>query len=118
MSEPPIPDPGKMPASRLLRVIEACERYEDDWRAGRRPRIEDFLGAEPGPMRSALLRELLAVELERRRRRGERPGPDESRARFSDQTAAVDAAFAHGPPPPEGPEGPKASRPRADADRG
>jgi serine/threonine protein kinase len=99
-------------------MIEACERYEADWRAGQRPRIEEFLEAIPEPDRPTFLRELLAVELELRRERGERPGPGEYRARFPNQDAAVDVAFAEGPPMPEGPAEPKANRPRADTDRG
>jgi len=105
-----------MPASHLRRVVAVCDRYEAEWRAGRRPRIEVFLGAAPEPGRSALLRELLALELELRRERGERPEPGEYRTRFPDQATAVDAAFAEGPPMPKASIEPQADRPRDHAD--
>jgi serine/threonine-protein kinase len=93
MSQDPRPDGGKMPPAQLRRVIVACERYEGDWHAGRRPRIEQFLADDPGPDRPALLRELLALELELRRDAGEQPGPQEYRARFPEHGAAVADAF-------------------------
>src|SRR5262249_32139804 len=46
------------------------------------------------PYRSALLKDLLATELECRRAAGERPGPAEYRARFPGHLAIVKAAFA------------------------
>ena len=117
MSESPTPDSGRTSASQLRRVIGAC-RAPRGRLARARSRIEEFLAAIPEPDRPTLLRELLAVELELRRERGERPRPGEYRARFPNQDAAVDAAFAEGPPIPEGPAKPKANRPRADTDRG
>ena len=41
-----------------------------------------------------MLRELLALELELRRDRGERPSPEEYRASFPGDSAVIDAAFA------------------------
>jgi hypothetical protein len=40
-----------LPLSGALRVNTACERFEQAWRAGSRPRIEDFLGCMPEPER-------------------------------------------------------------------
>ena len=52
----------------LIRHLErVCDRFEDAWRAGQRPRFEDYLGDMPEPGRSALLRELLLLELAYRR---------------------------------------------------
>jgi serine/threonine-protein kinase len=78
---------------RARRVNAACERYEADWRAGRRPRIEDALDRASEPDRPALLAELLALELELRRDRGDRPAPQEYHERFPGQVPAIDAAF-------------------------
>jgi serine/threonine protein kinase len=64
------------------RIDDVCDRFEAAWRAGRLPRIEDCLGETPEPERSALLGELLVVDLAYRRRRGERPTPEEYRRRF------------------------------------
>jgi tRNA A-37 threonylcarbamoyl transferase component Bud32 len=86
----PTPDP--LTPTRAGSIDVACDRFEVQWRAGRRPRIEDFLNqpgaAEAGPI---LLRELLALEL--RARAGERPGREEYAARFPGDTPAVAAAF-------------------------
>jgi serine/threonine-protein kinase len=49
-----------------------------------RPRIEDFLEGWPEPARSALLRDLVRIEVEHRRRRGERAAVEDYRERFPD----------------------------------
>src|SRR5262249_39787080 len=82
MSAAPAPEP--LPLTLVDRVDRACDAFEAAWRAGPRPRLEDFLGELPEPGRSALLRELLAAELELRRASGERPTPDEYSPRFPD----------------------------------
>jgi WD40 repeat protein/serine/threonine protein kinase len=80
-----------MPAHR---ADEVCDRFEAEWRSGRTPRIEEYLGPVAPPERPALLRELLALELELRRGRGERPMPAEYRQRFPKDAELVAAAFA------------------------
>jgi serine/threonine protein kinase/formylglycine-generating enzyme required for sulfatase activity len=87
-------DFGGLAPSQALRVDARCRRFEAEWRAGRVPRIEDFLEEVPDPERPALLRELLGLELEMRRDRGHRPAPEEYRACFPGHTAVIDAAFA------------------------
>jgi serine/threonine protein kinase/tetratricopeptide (TPR) repeat protein/WD40 repeat protein len=71
-----------LPLSAVRRVNEACNRFELAWQAGQRPRIEDYLGATPEPERSDLVRELVALDIDYRRRAGEEPQPDDYRARF------------------------------------
>ena len=44
------------------RVDEACDDFERAWKAGRRPRIEEYLARAIAPERPALLRELLAQD--------------------------------------------------------
>ena len=41
-----------------------CDRFETAWKAGRRPRLERYLGELPITAQSELLRELLVLELE------------------------------------------------------
>src|SRR4051794_24828067 len=94
------------PDSSTDRIDAACDRFEAAWREGRDPRIEQWVGAAPEPDRPALLRELIALELELRRGRGEHPAAGEYRDRFPGRAAAVDAAFAVNAP------GPGAGRPR------
>ena len=86
-------DGGSLSLTQLGQIMSACDRFEAEWRAGRRPRIEQYLAEASEPCRAALLRELLALELELCRGRGERPEPSEYRARFPEHSAVVDAAF-------------------------
>jgi serine/threonine-protein kinase len=62
------------------RVDRACDRFEAAWR--HRPRIEDYLADCPEPERSALLRELIDLEIELRRAQGEIPRVGEYAERF------------------------------------
>lgn len=79
------------------RVEAVCRSFEADWSSGRRPRIEDALPPESGPLRDATAFELIALELELRRQAGERPSAAEYRERLADLSDAIDRAFADGP---------------------
>src|SRR6516225_6432929 len=71
---PENPEPSDSLSLTLKRRIDAvCTRFEVAWRGEPPPRIEDFLGDADGPEREALLRELLRVELDCRRQRGDVP---------------------------------------------
>src|SRR5262249_22517538 len=85
------------------RIDRACDRLEAAWGRGERPRIEGFLGEADGPYRAAWVRDLLAVELDARRRRGEAPQPTEYRARFPGAAAVIAAASAAAPGQPVAP---------------
>jgi formylglycine-generating enzyme required for sulfatase activity len=65
---------------------EVCNRFEAAWRnihpGDPGPRIEDFLGDLREPERSALLCELLCLDLVYRRQRGETPQADDYRDRY------------------------------------
>src|SRR6516165_10902127 len=74
-------------------VDEACDRFEAAWRAGDRPRIEDFLGGLTDSRRPALLRYLLAVELDYRGGLGESPEPSEYQVRFAGHEGLIDSVF-------------------------
>src|SRR5437762_12382779 len=69
--------------ARAQRVDEACRRFEAEWRGGRGPRIEDYLGSAPGvdPDRAERLAELVALGLELRRAVGEQIGRAAGRGR-------------------------------------
>ncbi len=82
--------------SRVIRIDDACDRYEAGWVSGPRPRIEQFLDQVAAIERPSLLRELLAIELEIRRGRGEAPTAEEYLARFPDNSALVNDAFTVG----------------------
>jgi serine/threonine-protein kinase len=87
----PIEETLSIDRARL--VNDACERFERAWEADPRPRIEDFLPGPDDPGRRVLLRELIALELELRRDRGERPEEPEYRDRFPGQEAVVSGVF-------------------------
>jgi hypothetical protein len=101
---------GVLSESALGRVDRACDAFEAAWRAGGRPRIEDYLGPAPEPERSKRLEELLQVELECRARAGERPAAEEYRLRLPADADVIDAVFATVPPEP-GADGPGGAAP-------
>ena len=87
----------------ILEINRICDRADADWRAGVRPAIEAMILAIRGPARSALLRELLAVELEYRLSSGETTHRAEYLARFPGDATVIEAAFAALDGPTAGP---------------
>jgi serine/threonine protein kinase/formylglycine-generating enzyme required for sulfatase activity len=67
--------------------------FENAWRAGRKPRIEDYIHDLPGAQRGPLLSNLLNVELALRLASGEKPTVDEYERRFPRDVALVRPAF-------------------------
>ena len=55
---------------RLEAVDRICDAFEEEWRGGGVPRLEALLALAPPAWRDELLRELLPLELQWRRRRG------------------------------------------------
>ena len=86
-------DPDPISPSQLRRLDDAYVRFDAAWQAGQRPRIEDYLGGFSEADRTRLLRDLLAVELEFRRRRGEGPAPEEYQPRFPGQSGVIFEVF-------------------------
>ncbi|WP_169973538.1 serine/threonine-protein kinase [Tautonia rosea] len=74
-------------------VNDACDRFEADWRADGAPSIESFLAEAQGIERRVLLHELIALELEMRRERGEQPVEADYRSRFPDDPSIVAEVF-------------------------
>ena len=68
-------DFGSLPPGLVLAVDRVCDRFEAAWQGGVRPLIEDFLDEVEDGLQAALLRELLAIELDYRGRLGESPEP-------------------------------------------
>jgi serine/threonine protein kinase len=54
---------GGLSPAQLRHVEQVCARFEDAWKNGQRPQIDDYLGATPEPERAFLVRELLALEV-------------------------------------------------------
>jgi serine/threonine-protein kinase len=61
---------SELPSEVRGRLEQVLERFEDAWRAGQQPRLEDYLDGSGGE-RLALLIELVHTELHYRLRRGE-----------------------------------------------
>ena len=62
-----------LPLSVLQQIDQVCDSFEAAWNAGVRPRIEDYLDASTIQERTELFRELLAREIELRKKAGESP---------------------------------------------
>src|SRR5438270_777835 len=71
MSDSSLRDNAALPPTLARHVDRICNAFELAWRGTSRPQIEDFIGGVPEPERFALLRELLLLEVEYRRARGE-----------------------------------------------
>jgi tetratricopeptide (TPR) repeat protein len=69
------------PSETWNQLDRAVMAFEEAWRAGPRPAIEDFL-PPPGPHRKAAVQELVQVDLERRWRLGEPAGAEGYLQRF------------------------------------
>lgn len=76
-----------LPLPLARRCHEVCTRFEDAWQeatlGGERPRIEDYLEGWSGSSRSALARELIALDVFYRRAAGERPQRADYQGRFA-----------------------------------
>jgi serine/threonine-protein kinase len=75
--------PENTPLSAAQWINAVCNRFERAWRAGQRPRVEDYLGDAPEPRRAALLRELVALEIDYRRQAVSIPQERSGRVPFS-----------------------------------
>jgi hypothetical protein len=66
-------DFGSLDPEVVEAIGRACDHFKAAWLHGSRPRIEISLEGTSGPLRSALLRALLAAEIALRADEGERP---------------------------------------------
>ena len=64
MSDFPATTGQARPALQSDRIDQVCDQFEAAVRAGRQPRIEEFLNRNPDLDRDALLQELIALEVE------------------------------------------------------
>ena len=87
-------DDGGLPLAEWKRIDAVCNSFEAAWAADERPDPAAFLGDTSGPTRDRLFRELLAIDLDFRRGRGEVPLASEYRDRFPSYQEAIDETFA------------------------
>ncbi|MCA9258859.1 MAG: serine/threonine protein kinase [Planctomycetales bacterium] len=84
----------KLPIEVLERIDDLCADFERQWQSDQPPTIESVLEADFSPAeRDVLLAELLVLELDYRRRRGESPIRQDYLARFPEDTSVVDEVF-------------------------
>jgi len=82
MSNRPGPRYEELTSEALRRIDAVCNRFEEDWRAGRRPIVEDYLVDTSESEQSVLLADLLVLDVEFRRQAGEVPRPEDYQHRF------------------------------------
>ncbi len=85
---------AEIPTGDWSWVNDDAERFEQAWKKGPRPRIEDFLAKVPEARQPPLLAELIRVERELRARAGESPTVEEYQRRFPDRDDVVTSVFA------------------------
>jgi serine/threonine protein kinase/formylglycine-generating enzyme required for sulfatase activity len=93
MSESRLPDTESLGAEAIGHILRICERFEEQWRGGHRPRIEEYLDLAEPYLRTTLLRDLLIIEIELRKQAQDEPSPGEYRERFPDAGAIIDDIF-------------------------
>ena len=84
MNEPLGDDPSAPPLALARQVDAVCARFEAVWQSGGRPRLEDYLAGATEPERTALLHDLIPLEVEYRYRGGEGPWAEAYLDQFPD----------------------------------
>jgi hypothetical protein len=96
-----VPDPNpsfdatlsSAPAESGSEIASLAEQFEQAWRSGQRPHIEDYLNQVPADEQHVLLRELLSRELSGRQQAGESFTIDHYLARFPEHRETVAEFF-------------------------
>jgi serine/threonine-protein kinase len=87
----------KLPISALERIDVLCSAFEEKWQGDQPPSIESVLTHASSPReREALLAELLVLEIDYRRRRGEEPTAEEYDGRFPEHSETIREALRDG----------------------
>jgi len=86
--------------SMAERIDAACDRFEADWKAGKKPPIADFLAVAPQSDRAELRAALLAVELELQGKSTAETSVTQSSVRTARRLPAPDETAAHLEPVP------------------
>jgi serine/threonine protein kinase len=84
----------KLPIAALERIDDQCAAFEKQWQSSDPPTIESFLsGVISEEEQEVLLAELVVLEVDYRRRQGEKPTRREYLDRFPHHTAVISEAF-------------------------
>ncbi len=89
------PSEDSLDAHQHEKVEQICTPFEEAWKHGESPRIEAYHGKMEAkePVRTFLLTELLGLEIEYRRNRGEDPRAEDYECRFPEYTEAISGLF-------------------------
>jgi len=87
----------KLPIAALERIDDLCADFERKWQSEKRPTIESAVSEDlPPNERDVLLAELVVLDIDYRRRRGESPAIQEYVDRFPENSKAINDAFNEG----------------------
>jgi hypothetical protein len=86
------PTDETLPTVRRL-IAEICAQYRSDWRRSDRCSIEDLVDPLAASERTAVLKALVALDVELREERGEHPKPAEYFKRFPIEASLISSAF-------------------------
>jgi serine/threonine-protein kinase len=98
MNDNPRAESAESSLTQARWLDQVCNQFEQAWREGPRPCIEDFLAGLQPAQRSALLRELILLDIYYRREHGEMPRVEDYGQRFPDLDTAWRAAAVAAPP--------------------
>src|SRR5262249_7993171 len=93
----------------LEAIDEVCLRFEATWKRGQSPEVAPLLPQVADAARGELLGNLIALDLEYRRRRGETPTPESYAGRFPAYRALIEALGQDGGGQPGQPNAPDAA---------
>lgn len=90
----------KLPISALERIDDLCADFERQWQTSEPPAIENSLIDDLSPdERDVLLAELIVLDIDYRRRRGETPTAQEYIKRFPKDSTAINEGLGQGEKP-------------------
>ncbi|MBB3204871.1 serine/threonine-protein kinase [Rhodopirellula rubra] len=85
---------NKLPIAALERIDDLCAEFERKWRAGDPPTIESFVSeGVPAAERDVLLAELIVLDVDYRRRRGQTPTKQHYLERFPGNCDVINDAL-------------------------
>lgn len=87
----------KLPIAALERIDDLCAGFEQQWQTGDPPTIENLLTEDlPPNERDVLLAELIVLDIDYRRRRGQNPKAEDYIDRFPQDSSAINDAIGEG----------------------
>ena len=82
----------------LERIDRTCCQFEKELKRGNGIDLREYLKGSTGHERSTLLYELVALDIDYRKRRGEEPPQGDYEAMFPDDCGVIERAFARNRP--------------------